>query len=74
MANGRGLPVRLIPTPGQASGRTTAPELVVALGDVVGDRGDFGQAVIAAVEASGATARTPGQSDVRVLRSVDREL
>ena len=73
----RGLPVRLLLTPGQASDKTTAPDLVGPLrltGDVVGDRGDFGQAVIAAIEASGATAHIPSQSNVRVVRTVDRDL
>jgi transposase len=75
--NGSGLPVRLLLTPGQASDKTTAPELVGPLGltgDVVGDRGYFGQAVIAAIEASGATAHIPSQSNVRVVRTVDRDL
>ncbi|PRX34922.1 transposase, partial [Meinhardsimonia xiamenensis] len=57
--------------------KTTAPELVGPLGltgDVVGDRGYFGQAVIAAIEASGATAHIPSQSNVRVVRTVDRDL
>jgi transposase len=73
----RGLPIRLLLTPGQASDKTTAPELVGPLGltgDVVGDRGYYGQAVIAAIEASGATAHIPSQSNVRVVRSVDRNL
>lgn len=73
----RGLPVRLLLTPGQASDKTTAPELIGPLGltgDVVGDRGYFGQAVIAAIEASGATAHIPSQSNVRVVRSVDRDI
>ncbi|WP_281289620.1 transposase [Maritimibacter fusiformis] len=58
----RGLPVRLLLTLGQASDKTTAPELGGPLGltgDMVGDRGYFGRAVIAAIEASGATAHIP---------------
>lgn len=50
----RGLPVRLLPTPGQASDKTAAPDLVGPLGltgDAVGDRGYFGRAVIAAIAA-----------------------
>ncbi len=77
MVDGRGLPVRLLLTPGQASDKTTAPDLVGPLrltGDVVGDRGYFGQAVIAAIEASGATAHIPSQSNVRVVRTVDQRL
>lgn len=75
--DGRGLPLRLLLTPGQASDKTTAPDLVGPLGltgDVVGDRGYFGQAVIAAIEASGATAHIPSQSNVRIVRTVDRQL
>ena len=77
MVEGRGLPVRLGLTPGQASDKTTTPELVGPLsltGDVVGDRGYFGQAVIAAIEASGARAHIPSQSNVRVVRTVDPTL
>lgn len=43
-------------------------------GDVVADRGYFGRAVTEAIEASGATAHIPSQNNVRVVRSVDREL
>jgi transposase len=66
--------VRLLLTPGQASDKTAAPELVAPLrlaGDVVADRGYFGHAVIKAIEAAGATAHIPSQSNVRVVRSVD---
>ena len=75
--NGRGLPVRFVLTAGQASDKTTTPELVGPLrltGEVVADRGYFGQAVIAAIEAAGATAHIPSQSNVRVVRSVDPAL
>ncbi len=73
----RGLPVRFVLTPGQASDKTTTPELVRPLalsGDVVADRGYFGRAVIEAIQASGATAHIPSQSNVRVVRSVDPQL
>jgi transposase len=72
-----GLPVRFLPTAGQASDKTTAPELVRPLalrGDVVADRGYFGRPVTQAIEASGATAHIPSQSNVRQVRSVDRQL
>jgi transposase len=77
VADRRGLPVRLMRTQGQASDKTTAPELVAPLeltGDVVADRGYFGRAVIEAIEADGATAHIPSQSNVRVVRSVDPDL
>lgn len=69
------LPFRLLLTRGQASDKTTAPDLVGPLkliGAVVGDRGYFGQAVIAAIEASEATARIPSQSNLGAVRTVDR--
>ena len=64
-------------TPGQASDKTATPELIAPLtltGDVVADRGYFGRAVIEAIEASGAVAHIPSQSNVRVVRSVDADL
>jgi transposase len=73
----RGLPVRFLLTPGQASDKTTAPDLVGPLrlrGDVIADRGYFGRAVKEAIEATGATAHIPSQSNVRVVRSVDPDL
>jgi transposase len=71
------LPVRIVLTAGQASDKTTAPELVGPLalsGDVVADRGYFARAVADAIEASGARAHIPSQSNVRVRRSVDPNL
>jgi transposase len=65
----RGLPVRLLLTPGQASDKTTFPALVDGLrlaDDVVADR-----AIIDLIEASGAKAHIPSQSNVRVRRIVD---
>ena len=64
-------------TPGQASDKTRAPELVTPLGltgDVVGERGFFAWAAITAIEATGATAHIPSQRNVRAVRSVDRTL
>ena len=61
-------------TEGQASDKATAPDLIAPLaltGDVVADRGYFGRAVIEAIEAKGATAHVPSQSNVREVRSVD---
>ncbi|MFL0694942.1 MAG: transposase [Agrobacterium tumefaciens] len=72
-----GLPFRFVLTLGQASDKTTVPELVEPLtlrGDVVADGGYFGRAVTEAIQALGATARYPSQRNVRVVRSVDREL
>lgn len=69
--------MRLLLTAGQASDKTTAPELVAPLaltGDVVADRGYFARAVTEAIEASGATAHIPSQSNVRIVQTVDRAL
>ena len=70
-----GLPVRVLLTPGQASDKTTFPELIdgVALAqDVVADRGYFAASIIALIEATGANAHIPSQSNVRIRRTVDR--
>jgi len=64
-------------TPGQASDKTTAPELVAPLaltGDVVARPRPLGAAVIKAIEADGAAAHIPSQSNVRVVRSVDPKI
>ena len=63
--------------PGQASNKTTAPALLDALtlaGDVVAHRGCNARAVIDLIEACGAKASIPGQSNLRTRRSVDRRL
>jgi transposase len=72
-----GLPVRLILTPGQASDKTTFPQLVAGLDlarHVIADRGFFARAIIDLIEASGATAHIPSQSNVRVPRLVDPDI
>jgi transposase len=74
VVDARGLPVRLLLTPGQASDKTTFPALVAGLRlarDVVADRGFFARAIIDLIEAGGATAHIPSQSNVRVRRIVD---
>lgn len=72
-----GLPVHLLLTPGQASDKTTFPELIEGVSlapDVVADRGYFAGSIIALIEAAGATAHIPSQSNVRVRRTVDRQI
>ncbi len=69
--------MRFVLTPGQASDKTTAPELLEGLllsGDVVADRGYFARAIIEMIERRGATAHIPSQSNVRVRKSVDPSL
>jgi len=73
----QGLPVRLVLTPGQASDKTTFPQLVEGLRlarDVVADRGFFARTIIELIQARGATAHIPSQSNVRVRRVVDPEV
>jgi len=64
-------------TPGQASDKTSFRQLIEGLAlarDVVGDRGFFARAVIELIEAGGAMAHIPSQSNVRIRRVVDREI
>ena len=77
MVDQQGLPVRLVLTPGQASDKTTFPQLIEGLTlarDVVADRGFFARTIIELIEAGGAAAHIPSQSNVRVRRVVDREI
>jgi len=55
-------------TPGQDSDKTTFPALIEGLRlahDVVADRGFFSRAIIELIEANGATAYIPSQSNVQ---------
>jgi transposase len=73
----QGLPVRLVLTPGQASDKTTFPTLIEGLPlarDVVADRGFFARAIIELIQAGGAAAHIPSQSNVKVRRVVDRDI
>lgn len=77
VADDHGLPVRILLTPGQASDKTTAPLLLEGLpltGHVVADRGYYARAIIDLIEAGGAAAHIPSQSNVRVRRVVDRAI
>ena len=73
----QGLPVRLVLTPGQASDKTTFPTLIEGLPlarDVVADRGFFARTIIELIQAGGAAAHIPSQSNVKVRRVVDRDI
>lgn len=66
-----GLPIRFVLTPCQASDKTTFPTLIDGLRlarDVVADRGFFARSIIDQIEAEGANAHIPSQSNVRVRR------
>ncbi len=72
-----GLPVRLLLTPGQASDKATAPDLLEGLPpahDVIADRGYDWQFLIDFIAARGGRAHIPTQRDRKVQRSVDPKL
>jgi transposase len=69
-----GLPVRLLLTPGQASDKTTLPELIAGLRparEAIADRGYSARSIIELFATRGTTAHIPSQSNVRVVRTVD---
>ena len=73
----RGLPVRILLTPGQASDKAAVPALIAGLRlarDVVADRGYDARAIVELISAAGAEAHIPTQRNVKVQRSVDHEL
>lgn len=77
MVGGRGLPVRFVLTPGQASDKTTLPSLIEGLPlarDVVADRGYDARAVLELIAEHGARPHIPTQRDRRVQRPVDPKL
>ena len=77
MVDAQGLPVRLLLTPGQASDKTTAPALLGGLRlarNVIADRGYDAKSIVALIQAGGAKAHIPTQSNVKVRRSVDLAL
>jgi transposase len=71
-----GLPVRLLITPGQASDKAAAPDLLVGLpaAVVVADRGYDSLALVEMVRHKGGEAHIPTQSRVRLQRSVEPSL
>lgn len=69
--------MRLLITAGQASDKTAFPDLVAGLPTtsiVVADRGYDSRAIIDLIAARGGEAHIPTQKQVKVQRSVDREL
>lgn len=76
LVDSRGLPVRIVLSPGQASDKVAVPRLFDgrSAGDVVADRGYDAKAILELVAAHGRTAHIPTCSDRRVQRIVDREL
>ena len=77
MVDARGLPVRFVLTPGQASDKTTLPRLIEGLPlarDVVADRGYDARAVLELIAEHGSQPHIPTQRDRHVQRSVDPKL
>ena len=77
MVDERGIPVRLLLTPGQASDKAAAPALLdgaIQARDVIADRGYDWQFLIDLVASTGGRAHIPTQRDRKVQRSVDAEL
>lgn len=69
--------MRLLLTPGQASDKTTAPDLLAGLPPataLIADRGYDSRAILRLVADAGGEAHIPTQSRVRLQRSVAPEL
>lgn len=77
MVDGRGLPLRLVVSPGQASDKAAVAELIEDLPparDIVADRGYDAQAILDMIKATGARGHIPTQRDRKHQRSVDPEI
>ena len=75
--DGRGLPLRILLTAGQASDKAAAPALLEGLpvaATVVADRGYDWQYLIDLIATRGGQAHIPTQRDRKVQRSVDPHL
>ena len=77
MVDGRGLPVAITLSPGQAADKAAVAELLAthpAPGDVVADRGYDARAVLDLIAARGGRGHIPTQRDRKVQRRVDPAL
>lgn len=77
MVDGRGLPVAITLSPGQAADKAAVAALLAAHpapGDVVADRGYDARAVLDLIAARGGRGHIPTQRDRRVQRRVDPAL
>jgi len=73
----RGLPIKLMLSPGQASDKAAAALIIEELAApsiVVGDRGYDAKALVEQIEAKGGQAHIPTQRDRKQQRSVDRAI
>ena len=69
-----GLPIRLALTPGQASDKQAAVQLIESLGrtsDLIADRGYDAMALVELAASRGARAHIPTQKDRKRQRSID---
>ena len=74
MVDARGLPVRFVLTPGQASDKAAVPALIEGLRparDVVADRGYDARAILELLAEHGSRPHIPTQQNRKVQRSVD---
>lgn len=77
MVDARGLPVRLLLSPGQASDKAAVPALLDGLrpaADTVADRGYDAEAILRMIAEHGSSPHIPTQRDRKRQRSVDPEL
>jgi len=77
VVDARGLPVRLLLTPGQASDKAAVADLIKGLKparDTVADRGYDAEAILDLLIRHGSTPHIPTQRDRKRQRSVDPEL
>lgn len=77
MVDARGLPVRLLLSPGQASDKAAVPALLDGLrpaADTVADRGYDAEAILRLIAEHGSRPHIPTQRDRKRQRSVDPEL
>ena len=77
MVDGRGLPVAITLSPGQAADKAAVAALLAAHpapGDVVADRGYDARAVLDLIAARGGRGHIPTQRDRKVQRRVDPAL
>jgi len=74
VVDARGLPVRFVLTPGQASDKAAVPALIEGLRparDVVADRGYDARAILELLAEHGSRPHIPTQRNRKVQRSVD---
>ena len=77
LVDGRGLPLRVVLSAGQASDKAAVPRLIEAMAparDLVADRGYDARAILDLVRGAGGRPHIPTQRDRKLQRSVEPEL